>query len=166
MLDELFDFTLELVAGVFFGDYASPEFLDNVKRYMPAIGNGLLSFPMRFPWPLNKLPVFGYGVSMDAREAFSSAVRRVIEERRADLPYAGEDSGRTDGKSAGVLDSYMAMQQRENSSDRGQDGTFDDDFIIDNVRVGHLWIVIHVRLLSILYWTIQYCLVTTTSFFR
>ena len=136
MMDELLDFTLELITGVLFGDYASPEFMEDVKRYLPAIGDSLLSIPVRFPWPLNTLPVFGYGKSMDAREAFSGAVRRVLEERRADLSSAERGSGSIDGKNAGVLDSYMAIQQRESASEAGQQGTFDDQFIVDNVRVG------------------------------
>lgn len=138
MLDELMDFTLNSIVGVFFGDYATHEFMEDVKLYMPAIARGMLSLPMRFPWPLNKIPVFSYGKSMDAREAFSGVIRRVIEERRADISSAGGGSGSTGGKSAGVLDSLIEIQQRENCSKPGQEGIFDDDFIVDNVRVGCL----------------------------
>ncbi len=136
MLDELMDFTQTSIIGVFFGDYATPEFTKAVSRYMPAIGSGLMSFPMRFPWPLNKIPVFGYGKAMDARGAFCGVIRRVIEERRADISSAGGVSGGTGGKNAGVLDSLFEMQQRDHVSEPGQEGVFDDDFIVDNVRVG------------------------------
>ena len=134
MLDELGIFTLESITGVYFGDYATAELMEDVQRYMPAISNGLLSLPVRFPWPLNKLTVFSFGKSMDAREAFAGVIRRVLNERRADLLSAGVGGNGTGGKSAEVLDSLIEIQQRENGSEDGQGGTFDDHFIVDMVR--------------------------------
>lgn len=132
MLDELASFTLESIAGVYFGDYATPEFMEDIRRYMPTITKSVFSIPIWFPWPLNKLPLFGFGKSMDARAAFSDVVRRVADDRRVAL--AAERSGgssRTGGKSAGVLDALLEIQ-------REQGGTFDDDFIVDNVSTNSL----------------------------
>ena len=128
MFDELTEFTMESITGVFFADYATSEVMEAVKRYMPTIVNGLFSFPMRFPWPLNKLALFSFGKSMDAREAFSSVICRVLEERRADIASARGGSSGTAGKSAGVLDALIEVQQ-------GHQGTLDDSFIVDTVRV-------------------------------
>ncbi len=139
MQNELRSFTLGSIVGVFFGDYATPELMEDVKRQMPILISGLFSFPVRFPWPLNKLPFFAYGKSMDAREALSGIVRRVLDERRAVLAEGGSNS--IGGKSAGVLDSLVEIQEREKGSEQGQEGAFDDDFIIDNVRASHLWLV-------------------------
>ena len=142
MQDELRDFTLESIVGVFFGDYATPGFIDDVKRYMPAISSGLFSLPVRFPSALHDLPIFGYGKSMDAREAFSGVIRRVLEERRVDFTSDEGGSSSTDRKRAGVLDSLIEIQEREKGSELGQEGNFDDDFIVDNVRDGHLGLVL------------------------
>ena len=117
------DFTLESIAGVFFGDYATSEFMEDMKRFLPSIASGLFSIPIRFPWPLSKFPAFGYGRSMEARDAFASDVLNVLQERRADLASV-EERG-SGGKSAGLLDSLILTQQ-----DQG----FGDDFIVDNVR--------------------------------
>ena len=124
MLDELADFTMEAITGVFFADYATPELMEGVKRYMPTIVAGLFSIPVRFPWPLNELALFSFGKAMDAREAFSGVIRGVLEERRADISSAGGACG----KSAGVLDSLVETL-------RGQEGTLDDNFIFDTVRM-------------------------------
>ncbi len=132
MLDELSSFTLEAIAGVYFGDYASPDLIGDVKRYMRDISSGLFSLPVKIPWPINKLAVLSFGKSMNARAALSGDVRRVLGERRADLLSAGGASSGTGGKSAGVLDSLIGLQQE-------QGGTFDDDFIVDMVRVGRQW---------------------------
>lgn len=123
---------MESIAGVFFGDYATPDFVGNIKRYLPAISFGLFSFPVRFPWPLNQIPVFGFGRSMDAREAFKSDVLGVLDERRADLDSAKE--GGSSGKSAGLLDSLIRIQQNQLETEGGNDERFDDDFVFDNVR--------------------------------
>jgi len=133
MLDLLSVFTLEAIAGVYFGDYATPDLIGDVKRYMRAISSGLFSIPVRLPWPINKLPVLSFGKSMDARKALSGEIRRVLEERRADMLSVGEGSSGTGGKNAGVLDSLIELQWE-------QGGTFDDDFIVDVVRVGRLWV--------------------------
>ena len=134
MFDELMDFTMESITGVFFADYATPELMEDVKRYMPAIVKGFLSIPVRFPWPLNEFALFSFGLAMEARGAFSGVIRGVLEERRADISSAEEDSSSTGGKSAGVLDSLIETRQE-------QEGTLDDNFIVDSVRVSHLWVL-------------------------
>ena len=134
MFDELTDFTMESITGVFFADYATPDLMEDVKRYMPTIVNGLFSFPVRFPWPLNELALFSFGKAMDARKAFSGVILRVLEERRADISSVGGGSSDIGGKSAGVLDSLIETQQ-------AQEGTLDDNFIVDTVRLSHRWLV-------------------------
>ena len=128
------DVTLESIAGVFFGDYATPEFIQDITRRLPAIASALFSIPVRFPWPLNRVPVLAFGRSMDAREAFKLDVLKVLEERRADMASAEEEDG--GGKSAGLLDSLIELQHSQADTAEGRDGSFDDDFIVDNVRVG------------------------------
>lgn len=130
--DEMKDVTSEAIAGVFFGDYATPELMADTRRVLPAISRALFSIPVRFPWPLNRLPAFGFGRSMDARESFKSEILRVLEERRADMVSAEE--GSSGGKSAGLLDSLILIQQRQKGLEGTQGGSFDDDFIVDNVR--------------------------------
>lgn len=133
--DEMRDVTLEAIAGVFFGDYATPEFMEDIKRLLPAISSGLFSIPVGLPWSLTRLPVFGYGRSMDAREAFKLDkfdILNVLEERRADLASAKE--GTNSEKSAGLVDSLIVIQQNQMGTEDGQDGSFDDDFIVENVR--------------------------------
>ncbi len=129
MLDELSSFTLESIAGVYFGDYATPEFMEDTKRYLPAVTKSLFSIPSWFPWPLNKHPLFGFRKSKEARAVFSDMVRKLANDRRADLAEGG--STRTDGKSGGILDKFLELQ-------REQGETFDEDFIVDSVRTDHL----------------------------
>ncbi|CAN0343968.1 unnamed protein product, partial [Hapterophycus canaliculatus] len=129
--DEVRDFTLEAITGVFFGDYATTELLDDVKGLLPVITSGLFSLPVRFPWPLNKLPVLGFAASMDAREAFKLIVLSVLEERRAEWTSTGGTS--SGGKSAGILDSLIEIQQKQMGLEDGRQQCFDDDFIVDNV---------------------------------
>ncbi|CAN0185770.1 unnamed protein product, partial [Hapterophycus canaliculatus] len=95
----------ETITGVFFGDYATAELMDDVKRLFPVISDGSLSLPVRLPWPLNKIKVLGFSRSMKAREDFKSIIFRVLEELRIDR--ASKDGGSTGGKSAGVLDSLI-----------------------------------------------------------
>lgn len=134
--DELRFFTLEAITDVFFGDYATPELFDEVKRFLPVISWGLVGLPVRCPWPLNKLPVFGFGKAMDAREAFKTTILRILGERRAER--ASTDAGGRDGRSAGILDSLIELQQKQMGRKDGQEDMFDDDFIVDNVRVVRL----------------------------
>lgn len=128
--NEMRDVTLESIAGVFFGDYATPELMKDIKRLLPVLANGLFSLPVRFPWPLNQLPVLGFGRSMNAREEFKLYVLNVLKERRAD--WASAEEGNSGGKSAGLLDSLLMTQRNQMDLTGGQD--FDDDFIFDNVR--------------------------------
>ena len=130
------DITLESIAGVFFGDYATPDFTEDLKRLLPSMTSGALSFPVKFPWPLNQIPVFAFGRSMDAREAIESNVRKVLQERRADLASSGR--GSRSGKSAGVMDSLVELSQKQTGLQGVPAGSFDDDFIVDNVRTSNM----------------------------
>lgn len=129
--DELRGFTMEAITGLFFGDYATSELLDNVKRLLPVISSGLISLPVRFPSPLNKLPLLNFATSMDAREALKSIILSVLGERRADRASVDGDS--RGGKSAGILDSLIDIQEKQTDLDDGRQINFDDDFVVDNV---------------------------------
>lgn len=133
--DELRDFTLESITGVYFGDYATPDLLEDVKQLLPVMTSGLISLPVRFPSPLNKLPVFGFARSMDARETLKSIILSELEKRRA--AWACTDGGDRGGKSAGILDSLIEIQRNQMDLEHGRQGTFDDDFIVDNVSDVH-----------------------------
>lgn len=118
------DITLEAIAAVFFGDYTAPESVESFKRLLPVVNSGLFSFPVRFPWPLNKIPMLGFRRSLDACEqACKVDILNALEKRRADL--ASTEEGSSGGKSAGLLDSFITIQQNQG---------FDDSFIVDNVR--------------------------------
>ncbi|CAM9217969.1 unnamed protein product [Ectocarpus sp. 8 AP-2014] len=130
MQDDLRRFSLESIAGAFFGDYATPRFIEDTGRLLPILSQGLISIPFRFPPPLNKLPMLGFGLSMDAREELKGVIRDALHRRRADLA-----SGEGTSKNPGVLDSFFDLQDQQQMGAEGAlDGSFsfDDDFIIDN----------------------------------
>ncbi|CAM9885429.1 unnamed protein product [Ectocarpus sp. 4 AP-2014] len=130
MQDDLRRFSLESIAGAFFGDYATPRFIEDTGRLLPILSQGLVSIPFRFPPPLNRLPMLGFGLSMDAREELKGVIRDALHRRRVDLA-----SGQGTNKNPGVLDSFFDLQdQQQIGADGALDGSFsfDDDFIIDN----------------------------------
>eukprot|EP00903_Cladosiphon_okamuranus_P005807 g5752.t1 len=130
--DEMMGIALGSISGVFFGDYASFEFMKDMKRLLPALSSGLFGvLPVRLPWPLHQLPLLRFGKAMDAREVLRKNILNVLEERRADL--ASVENSSTGGKNAGLLDSLMELQQDQVGTNAEQDGSFDDDFIADNV---------------------------------
>ncbi|CAN0450608.1 unnamed protein product [Hapterophycus canaliculatus] len=126
---------MEAITGVFFGDYATAELLDDVKRLLPVITSGLMSLPVRFPWPLNKISLLGYSRSMKAREAFKSIILGILQDRRLD--QASKDGGSRGGKSAAFLDALIEVQQQQMGLEDGREQIFGDDFIVDNVRNVH-----------------------------
>lgn len=132
MQDDLRRFSLESIAGAFFGDFATPRFIEDTGRLLPILSQGLISIPFRPPPPLNKLPMLGFGLSMDAREELKGVIRDALRRRRVDLA-----SGEGTNKNPGVLDSFFDLQDQQQMGAEGAlDGSFsfDDDFIIDNVR--------------------------------
>lgn len=132
-LKDLHALTLEVVARCFLGEYATRNVLDDLGRLVPVLGDGILSVPVRFPWPLNRFPAFSFGAAMHARSKLLKVLNGVLRARRADL----EDAGDRSVPSAGVLDSLLAMQTqqtRDGGPEKGQ-VAFDDEFIVDNVRM-------------------------------
>ncbi|CAM9562186.1 unnamed protein product [Ectocarpus sp. 12 AP-2014] len=130
MQDDLRRFSLESIAGAFFGDYATPRFVEDTGRLLPILSQGLVSIPIRFPPPLNRLPMLGFGLSMDAREELKGVIRDALYRRRVDLA-----SGEGTSRNPGVLDSFFDLQdQYQMGAEGALDGSFsfDDDFIIDN----------------------------------
>lgn len=158
MQDELTSFTLEAVAGAFFGDYATPDFVKDVKRLLPVMTGGVFSLPVRFPWPLSKIPMLSFRKSMKARKAFEGIVRDLLQERRLDLTVAERAAK---GKSGGLLDSLFKIQQEQRELDQMQkDGKlFDDHFIIDNVRG-----LPHRSISALVIFVVDYDLVSTKSY--
>ncbi|CAM9850857.1 unnamed protein product [Ectocarpus sp. 8 AP-2014] len=126
--DDITDFTLESIAAGLFGEYATPNFMQDTKRLLPALLAGLFSFPYRFPPPLNKLPMFAFGSSMDARQEYKGVVRDLIQRRRADVA-----AGMGASNSGGILDSFFELQKQYQMDAEEGSFSFDDDFIIDNV---------------------------------
>lgn len=139
MRDELRNFALEAFIGVLFGDYATPKLVEDIKRLISSITSGLFSLPVRFPWPMNKLPVLAFGKSMDARQELQGIICDLLQERRADFA-AVEETGKS-GKSGGIFDKLVEIQQQRMEPEEMQEGSvsFDDDFIIDNVRGISIW---------------------------
>lgn len=126
--DDITEFTLESITAGLFGEYATPDFVEDTKRLLPALTKGLFSIPYRFPPPLNKLPMFAFGSSMDAREEFKGVVRDLIQRRRADVA-----AGMGASKSGGILDSFFDLQKQYQMDAEEGSFSFDDAFIIDNV---------------------------------
>lgn len=131
MLDEINSYTLEVISRCFLGDYATVEVVKDIKRLLPIICKGLMSVPMRFPWPLRKIPAFSFGQGMAARKEFKEIFEGVLLDRQVDMTAGGAVLN------AGVLDTLLDMQQRQRSMGGALEGEilFDDDFIFDNVRL-------------------------------
>ncbi|CAB1106783.1 unnamed protein product [Ectocarpus sp. CCAP 1310/34] len=127
--DDITDFTLESIAAGLFGEYATPNFMQDTKRLLPALLTGLFSFPYKFPPPLNKLPPFAFGSSMDARQEYKGVVRELIQRRRADVA-----AGMGASNSGGILDLFFELEKQYQMDAEEGSFFFDDDFIIDNVR--------------------------------
>lgn len=85
MFDDISSFTMEVMAHCFLGDYGTGEVLEKLKWIVPAVADGLISKPRRFPWPLNRMPGHKYGTAMDARKEFDAVVGGVVRQRRLDL---------------------------------------------------------------------------------
>lgn len=132
MLSEIYGITLEIISRCFFGDYATEELLRDLGRVVPVLANGILSVPIRFPWPLNKFPAFSFGLAMDAREELVQLLGNILRERRSDL---GADDEQRRERSGAVIDSLLDMQAKQITDGVLANGVeFDDEFVIDNVR--------------------------------
>lgn len=122
-------YTLEVIAHGFLGDYATDDVVAEIGRFLPPLLRGMFSFPRSFPWPLNRIPIFGFRRAMDAREGFQRLLEGLIRERRTDL--------RTNGakKNGGVVDEFLRMQKEQMDAGGPEEGgvVFDDDFVYDNV---------------------------------
>lgn len=134
MLDEISSHTLEVISRCLLGDYATDEVVDNIALLFPILCSGIMSIPRRFPWPLNKIPTFGFGRSMKAREEFKEMFQNLISDRRADTANGRCVNG-------GLLDNLLDMQEKQNSNGGPKEGgvAFDDDFIFDNVSSGFVY---------------------------
>ena len=131
MLKDIYGITLEIISRCFLGAYATEEVLEDLRRVVPVLGNGVLSVPIRFPWPLNKFAAFSFGLAMDARAELVKILAQILSERRSDIEADGERRQ----KSGGAIDSFLEMQAKQIVDGVLANGIkFDDDFVIDNVR--------------------------------
>lgn len=134
MLDEISIFTLEVIARCFLGEYATEDVLRDIGRVLPTYALGFISVPFRLPWPLNTLPAFSFGKSIDARNDFKEIFQTILQAHRAGLASA-EDCDEQAAR-AGVLNLLLEMQrgQLDSGGAKGGEVVFDDNFIFDNVR--------------------------------
>lgn len=135
LLDELNKFTLEVICYGFLGEYATSEILEEAVRLLPTFISGTFSIPRTFPWPLNRFPTFSFGLAMEARGEFSAIIADVLRQRRLDMLSDSGDG--KDVKTGGGMDLLLKAQQLQIDGGGPEEGgiTFDDNFIIDNVRV-------------------------------
>lgn len=126
-------YTLDVITYGFLGDYTTEDIVAEIERLLPALSKSVFSFPRRFPWPLNKVSIFGFRKSMDARKEFQALLAGVLEARRTDLRSAvGADDAT---KNCGVVDEFLRIQKEQIDAGGPRKGEvfFDDDFIFDNV---------------------------------
>lgn len=140
MLDDIRSFTLEAISIGILGSYASKSVIEDIARLLPVLATGVVSIPRRFGWPLNKIPMFGFGHSLDARIDLIEVLDRIVRQRKEDKEAMPASQNVRDGdSSAGVLDAFLDMQARQAEAGGPEPGSvvYDDEFIVDNVRRSH-----------------------------
>ena len=85
MLDEIANFTMEVIVYAFLGDFGTEKVLQDCLHLVPEATKGLFSIPRRFWWPLNRTLPFNFGRAMKARKQFDAVIAGVVEERRSEL---------------------------------------------------------------------------------
>lgn len=133
MQDEIYSFTVDIISRCFLGDYRTEKVLEDIERLIPVLANGVLSLPLRLPWPLNRFPAFSFGRAMSARADLIGSLEDVLRQRRAD--WESTETMDEVKMTGGVLDELLAMQKQQmDVGGPGERGvSFDDAFIFDNV---------------------------------
>ena len=85
MVDEITNFTMEVVVHAFLGDYGTDKVQRNCLYLIPEVSKGMLTIPRRFWWPLNRILPFNFGRAMKARKQFDTMIAGVVEKRRSEL---------------------------------------------------------------------------------
>ncbi|CAM9408191.1 unnamed protein product [Ascophyllum nodosum] len=130
MVDEITNFTMEVVVHAFLGDYGTDKVQRNCLYLIPEVSKGMLTIPRRFWWPLNRILPFNFGRAMKARKQFDTMIAGVVEKRRSELS-AMDGAVRT----GGALDRMLEMQEKQLAAGGPMDGEmeYDDIFIYDNI---------------------------------
>ena len=139
LFEDIEAFTLETIARVILCDYATDAIISDILRIAPVQFTGVVSIPQRFPWPLNRLPLFSFERSMKARQDFVSIIKGVLGKMKTEVKSTtasgGSDKQR---RNAGVLGALVDMQakQRDAGGPGGDEVEIDDDHIISSVSNG------------------------------
>ena len=110
LFEDIEAFTLETIARVILRDYATDAIISDILRIAPVQFTGVVSIPQRFPWPLNRLPLFSFERSMKARQEFVSIIKGVLDKMKTEMESTtasgGSDKQR---RNAGVLGALVDM---------------------------------------------------------
>ena len=136
LFEDIEAFTLETIARVILRDYATDAIISDILRIAPVQFTGVVSIPQRFPWPLNRLPLFSFERSMKARQEFVSIIKGVLDEMKTEVESTTASGGSDKQlRNAGVLGALVDMQakQRDAGGPGGDEIEIDDDHIISSV---------------------------------
>ena len=136
MLDDIRSFTLETISIGILGAYASESVIEDIAHLLPVLATGVVSIPKRFTWPLNKLPMFRFGRSLDARVKLIELIQGILKQRREDKARLSSEGVSDSGTVTGILDALLEMQgkQAEVGGPEPGQAEYDDEYIVDNVR--------------------------------
>ena len=136
MLDDIRSFTLETISIGILGAYASESVIEDIAHLLPVLATGVVSIPKRFAWPLNKLPMFRFGRSLDARVKLIELIQGILKQRREDKVRLSSEGVSDSGTVTGVLDALLEMQGKQAEAGGPEPGQaeYDDEYIVDNVR--------------------------------
>lgn len=130
LLEEISSHSREVIARCFLGEYATEHVLEQIDRLYPPMCRGVMSIPLHFPWPLNKIPVLSFGPALAARKEFKDVFDSVLRKL-----MAHKASGRI--VNGGVLDALLVAQELQPNGGTEEDSSsFDDELIFNNVRKG------------------------------
>ena len=117
-------------------DYATDNIISDILRIAPVQFAGAFSVPRRFPWPLNRLPLFSFGQSMNARQELVGIMRGVLDERRNEVKSTTPSGGsKKHWRNAGVLGAFLDIQAKQVDAGGPGEGEVEinDDYIITSV---------------------------------
>ena len=136
MLDDIRSFTLETISIGILGAYASESVTEDIAHLLPVLATGVVSIPKRFTWPLNKLPMFQFGRSLDARVKLIEVIQGILKQRREDKARLSSEGVSNSSTATGILDAMLEMQGKQAEAGGPVPGQaeYDDEFIVDNVR--------------------------------